>query len=388
MTTGGHQQQSCRSIICSRLQAVAHHLTAAAPAAAVTLASEAAFQPGRVLQRFSSSEGDVTFRHPTEVDAPLFQHMHHTLRDEEVYARRLTFPSEQLGSAVDYLRTIVACCQGPADPFAAAGNADYIVVEHERRLVGEGFLSWPKPDHPCIMADGSDAQDHQMPFLILGICLVEASTGLGIGKRLMLLLERRALQLGARRLNLSVWAANSRALHVYETLEYMTVQVKDMGVEGRLIQMMKTLDGSASAIESPPPPPMNSDPQHWDTLGFCVFPSLFSPEEVAEMRTHYNGSHVQGEGFQNPNYPLAEPHTRQAHWFEICRHPKLLDAIETLIGPDIVLVFSSFFTKAADGWTTPGSEKLSMVSFHQDNIYVSRPPLLHTYPHVTHTVQP
>ena len=363
------------------LQVVARHLTCAAAtpvAAAPAFPSEAAessqlgFRPGRVLEQFFPRVGDgtVTFRHPTEADAAQFQRMHHTLRDEKVYARRLTFPSEQLGTAADYLRTVIDCCQAPADPMAAAGNADYIVVEHEGQLVGEGFLSFPKLDHP--LAGGP-------PFLVLGICLIERATSLGIGKRLMLLLEQRALQLGVRTLNLAVWAANSRAVHVYQTLGYIKVKDTELGLEGgnhgHLFQMVKTLRSDVTN-------PLNSNPRLWDDLGFCTFPGLFSTDEVAEMRAHYSTTTTQGDEFQNPSYPLAEPHTREAFWFELCRSPKLLDAIESLIGPDIVLVFSSFFTKAADGLMSTGPSKdkngadvakreqqLATVSFHQDNMY-------------------
>ena len=42
----------------------------------------------------------------------------------------------------------------------------------------------------------------------------------------------------------------------------------------------------------------------------------------------------------------------------MCRHPRLLDAIEECIGHDIVLVFSSFFIKPADGKDSDGNDAL------------------------------
>ena len=64
---------------------------------------------------------------------------------------------------------------------------------------------------------------------------------------------------------------------------------------------------------------------------------------------------------------FGEPHTRQRSWLEICRDPRLLDAIESLIGPNIVLVYSSFFVKPADGLDANGNE--AQVAWHQDNNY-------------------
>ena len=55
---------------------------------------------------------------------------------------------------------------------------------------------------------------------------------------------------------------------------------------------------------------------------------------------------------------LGEPHTRSTGWLDVCRHPHLLDAIEACIGHDIVLVFSSFFIKPADGKDGEGNEAL------------------------------
>jgi hypothetical protein len=55
---------------------------------------------------------------------------------------------------------------------------------------------------------------------------------------------------------------------------------------------------------------------------------------------------------------LGEPHTRSTGWLDVCRHPRLLDAIEACIGHDIVLVFSSFFIKPADGKDGDGNDAL------------------------------
>ena len=126
-------------------------------------------------------------------------------------------------------------------------------------------------------------------------------------------------------------------------------------------------------LSSPPPtlPPqqMNHDARRFDELGFCVFPALFSAAEVTEMQQEYAQATAQGGGYRDPEYPLAEAHTRDQFWLDVCRRPKLLDAVERLIGPDILLVYSSFFTKPASGRISPDSDELAIVAFHQDAVY-------------------
>lgn len=102
---------------------------------------------------------------------------------------------------------------------------------------------------------------------------------------------------------------------------------------------------------------MNLDPAQFETLGYAAFPSLFSPREAEAMRQR-----LDADTLDTPTY-LGEPHTRRSGWMEVCRHPKLLDAIEKCIGPDIVLVFSSFFIKPADGRDADGNE--AQVAWHQ-----------------------
>ena len=63
---------------------------------------------------------------------------------------------------------------------------------------------------------------------------------------------------------------------------------------------------------------------------------------------------------QQPNY-LLEPHTLDGRWLDICRHPRLLDAVTTVLGPNLILVYSSVFIKPARG--------SGKVAWHQDNNY-------------------
>ena len=42
---------------------------------------------------------------------------------------------------------------------------------------------------------------------------------------------------------------------------------------------------------------------------------------------------------------IGEPHTRALPWLELCRHPRILDAVEAALGPNLILVYSSVITK-------------------------------------------
>jgi hypothetical protein len=107
--------------------------------------------------------------------------------------------------------------------------------------------------------------------------------------------------------------------------------------------------------------PVNTDTSRWDEVGYCAFPQLLSAGEADAMRAR-----LDADTLDRPTY-LGEPHTRSSGWMDVCRNPKLLDAIEACIGRDIVLVFSSFFIKPADGKDGEGND--ANVAWHQDNNY-------------------
>lgn len=62
----------------------------------------------------------------------------------------------------------------------------------------------------------------------------------------------------------------------------------------------------------------------------------------------------------NANY-LSEPHTKEERWLEICRHPRLLDVVQSVLGQNLVLIYSSVFIKPP--------RDVKTVPWHQDNTY-------------------
>lgn len=101
----------------------------------------------------------------------------------------------------------------------------------------------------------------------------------------------------------------------------------------------------------------------------CVSPiTVLTPEEVRQARSELEAwERTQGKPIDFPekskSYLLFDWADRLVH------HPKILDAVEDLIGPDILVYHSTLFDKAA---RTP-----AYVRWHQDSPYFYLEPHLH-----------
>ena len=104
---------------------------------------------------------------------------------------------------------------------------------------------------------------------------------------------------------------------------------------------------------------LNRDPRRFAREGYCAFPRIFDDAGVAANRHLLDEATAAGT-LDRP-HSLGEPHTRDERWLDVCRYPPLLDAVEGVLGPNLILVFSSVFIKPPHG-----SER---VSWHQDNTY-------------------
>ena len=106
-------------------------------------------------------------------------------------------------------------------------------------------------------------------------------------------------------------------------------------------------------------PDVNRDPGRFAAEGYCVFPRIFDASGVTANRRLLDAA-IESGMLQRPNY-LLEPHTLDRRWLDICRHPGVLDAVAAVLGPNLILVYSSVFIKPAHG--------SGRVAWHQDNNY-------------------
>jgi ectoine hydroxylase-related dioxygenase (phytanoyl-CoA dioxygenase family) len=58
---------------------------------------------------------------------------------------------------------------------------------------------------------------------------------------------------------------------------------------------------------------------------------------------------------------MTEPHPKNPYWLEVCRHPRVLDAVEAVLGPDLILIMSHLIVKLPEDGLP--------VARHQDNTY-------------------
>ena len=98
--------------------------------------------------------------------------------------------------------------------------------------------------------------------------------------------------------------------------------------------------------------------ERWNRDGFVTPLTLFDRDEAVDVRARCDALLEQRE---DGAYAINCFQARSRTLWELCTEPRLLDAVEDLIGPDIVCWASHFFCKL------PGDPK--RVPWHQDAIY-------------------
>ena len=125
--------------------------------------------------------------------------------------------------------------------------------------------------------------------------------------------------------------------------------------------------------EASPVPSPNTEPVRYPQAGYCFFPDVLPASDLIAARHELDRAiaqlpkkqRVMKDGVEQevdarPEY-MTEPHAKNAFWLELCRHPKVLDCVQSVLGPDLVLIMSHLIVKrAGDGLP---------VAWHQDNTY-------------------
>ncbi|MGX9355362.1 phytanoyl-CoA dioxygenase family protein [Roseobacteraceae bacterium S113] len=97
-----------------------------------------------------------------------------------------------------------------------------------------------------------------------------------------------------------------------------------------------------------------SQSEEYNRLGYLSPVPVLSPQEVASARAKLEAV----EAAHGPMHYKAKMHTVLPWVWDIVTHPNILDAVEAILGPDILLYDSEFIIKEPQ---TP-----SFVSWHQD----------------------
>jgi ectoine hydroxylase-related dioxygenase (phytanoyl-CoA dioxygenase family) len=102
--------------------------------------------------------------------------------------------------------------------------------------------------------------------------------------------------------------------------------------------------------------------------GHAIFREVLRKNEVARVRSALDETlkrrcgaiHEGMPRQQRPEY-VWENHVEEAVWFELCRNPRILDVVEKVLGPDLLLLMSGLIVKPPHhGYP---------VDWHQDNTY-------------------
>ena len=117
----------------------------------------------------------------------------------------------------------------------------------------------------------------------------------------------------------------------------------------------------------------NIDSGRYSAEGFCLFRDVLNEADIAETRAELDIMiadlperqvvYKDGEDKEvdaRPEY-LTEPHPKHPFWLELCRHPRVLDAVGSVLGPDLILIMSHLIVKRAEDGLP--------VAWHQDNTY-------------------
>ncbi len=116
---------------------------------------------------------------------------------------------------------------------------------------------------------------------------------------------------------------------------------------------------TATASALPASSALSTNPARFAEDGYCVFRGLLEPSEIADCRTALDRTIAERSDVRWER--LTEPHIKDEFWLRQCCHPRVLDAVSSVLGDDLVLLMSHLIVK-------PPRDGLS-VAWHQDNSY-------------------
>jgi phytanoyl-CoA hydroxylase len=125
--------------------------------------------------------------------------------------------------------------------------------------------------------------------------------------------------------------------------------------------------------------------ESWRLNGFLVLEDVLPPANVDRLRRAVERLQVQAEGLTSSTdrfslkvfesgwgtqvQSVAEPHELGSEWMELARDPRLLDPVESLLGPNLQLYYSMLMMKPArEGFTAPWHQDLAFFAHDRAEI--------------------
>ncbi len=181
-------------------------------------------QEGLELQRLECAGEEVVLRYPRWSDVHEYLRLEQTLTAEKVF-----IPSREwtLRDACERMGRMLTDME--------LDRGRFVFVDAGGRIVGRGSIE----------------PYHGHGYGVLGIALVRAYQGRGVGRALMALLEQQARDLGYANIYLDVWAVNDRARSLYEKMGFIEIGRRPQwirrddlpGGATDLVEMVKSLEG-------------------------------------------------------------------------------------------------------------------------------------------------
>ncbi|WP_395094404.1 phytanoyl-CoA dioxygenase family protein [Armatimonas sp.] len=97
--------------------------------------------------------------------------------------------------------------------------------------------------------------------------------------------------------------------------------------------------------------------------GFIAALPVLSPTEAADVRAQFDALEAR-VGQTTARIGLLDRHTTEPFIATLATHPTILDAVESILGPDFFLLATHFFCKYGEGETAA-----TFVAWHQDVTY-------------------
>ncbi|MCA9652288.1 MAG: phytanoyl-CoA dioxygenase family protein [Myxococcales bacterium] len=103
--------------------------------------------------------------------------------------------------------------------------------------------------------------------------------------------------------------------------------------------------------------------QRYHENGFLAPVPILGPEEAARYRQRFDGLEAR-IGRPDAQLKLLDAHLEERFVWEIATHPRILDALEAVIGPDILLLGTHFICKYGEALQPD-----AFIAWHQDLTY-------------------